>query len=291
MQDPAAPCARKRVLLLGATGTIGRATAAALTGRGHEVVCFVRPRAGVGGSADRGPRKAARRRIRPLRRRRRPRLARRRFSRRAFRRARLLPRLAHRRADGRLGDRPSGECECAGVLRGRRASAQFELLSALSACRGRCLAFQHAKLAFEKALIPLEPYLFHLPANRLLQVALGPGRARAAGETVRRLRRRRLTPWKPISDRRSRKFPCRLPRPPSRWNRVCRSAVPARRSRRSTRVSGCSRSSGSNAAVRRVPVALLDVHHCRPRRSRAGVARSWPQRRNSPASAATMRRN
>jgi divinyl chlorophyllide a 8-vinyl-reductase len=36
--------------VLGATGTIGRATTAALVRRGHEVVCFVRLRAGVGGS-------------------------------------------------------------------------------------------------------------------------------------------------------------------------------------------------------------------------------------------------
>ncbi|WP_428394903.1 NAD(P)H-binding protein [Lichenicoccus sp.] len=35
-----------RVCLLGATGTIGRATLRALLRRGHEVVCFVRPRAG-----------------------------------------------------------------------------------------------------------------------------------------------------------------------------------------------------------------------------------------------------
>jgi divinyl chlorophyllide a 8-vinyl-reductase len=41
---------RLRVLLLGATGTIGRATARALVRNGHEVVCLVRPRAGVGGA-------------------------------------------------------------------------------------------------------------------------------------------------------------------------------------------------------------------------------------------------
>ena len=41
---------RKRVLVLGATGAIGRATARALVGRGHDVVCFVRPKAGVGGA-------------------------------------------------------------------------------------------------------------------------------------------------------------------------------------------------------------------------------------------------
>jgi divinyl chlorophyllide a 8-vinyl-reductase len=35
-----------RVLVLGATGTIGRATVRALARRGHEVVCFVRPTAG-----------------------------------------------------------------------------------------------------------------------------------------------------------------------------------------------------------------------------------------------------
>ncbi len=40
----------RRVFVLGATGTIGRATVHALVARGHEVVCFVRPRAGVGGT-------------------------------------------------------------------------------------------------------------------------------------------------------------------------------------------------------------------------------------------------
>ncbi len=40
----------RRVLVLGGTGTIGRATVRALVARGHEVVCFVRPRAGAGGT-------------------------------------------------------------------------------------------------------------------------------------------------------------------------------------------------------------------------------------------------
>jgi divinyl chlorophyllide a 8-vinyl-reductase len=40
----------QRVFVLGATGTIGRATVRALVRHGHEVVCFVRPRAGVGGT-------------------------------------------------------------------------------------------------------------------------------------------------------------------------------------------------------------------------------------------------
>jgi divinyl chlorophyllide a 8-vinyl-reductase len=43
----------RRVFLLGATGTIGRATVRALVIRGHEVVCFIRPaRANGGAGAD-----------------------------------------------------------------------------------------------------------------------------------------------------------------------------------------------------------------------------------------------
>lgn len=40
----------RRLIVLGATGTIGVATVRALVQRGHEVVCFVRPRAGAGGA-------------------------------------------------------------------------------------------------------------------------------------------------------------------------------------------------------------------------------------------------
>ncbi len=42
--------APQRVFVIGATGTIGRATVRALVERGHEVVCFVRSRAGVKGA-------------------------------------------------------------------------------------------------------------------------------------------------------------------------------------------------------------------------------------------------
>lgn len=49
----------RRIFMLGASGTIGQATVRALVARGHEVVCFVRPRAGVGGAL--GPPELARR--------------------------------------------------------------------------------------------------------------------------------------------------------------------------------------------------------------------------------------
>lgn len=44
---------RRRILLLGATGTIGQAAARALVRRGHEVVCLIRTRAG--GKRNRSP--------------------------------------------------------------------------------------------------------------------------------------------------------------------------------------------------------------------------------------------
>ena len=54
MREPAQNHARgneppRRVFVLGATGTIGQATVRALVRRGHDVVCFVRAKAGVKG--------------------------------------------------------------------------------------------------------------------------------------------------------------------------------------------------------------------------------------------------
>jgi divinyl chlorophyllide a 8-vinyl-reductase len=83
---------RRRVMVLGATGTIGQATVQALLARGHDVVCFVRPRAGVGGAL--GPDQLAQRlagatlRYGDVT-----------ASRRALRRAGVVPGLAHRRAE------------------------------------------------------------------------------------------------------------------------------------------------------------------------------------------------
>jgi divinyl chlorophyllide a 8-vinyl-reductase len=41
---------QRRIFVLGATGTIGRASVQTLVRRGHDVVCFVRRRAGIGGA-------------------------------------------------------------------------------------------------------------------------------------------------------------------------------------------------------------------------------------------------
>jgi divinyl chlorophyllide a 8-vinyl-reductase len=143
----------RRVFVLGATGTIGRATVRALVRRGHEVVCLVRPRAGVGGTL--APDDSAR----------------------------LLEgavvRLGDVRSpaslvrDGFRGERFDALVSCLASRTGvpkdawaidhqahvqaleaaRRAGVgQVVLLSAICVQKPR-LAFQHAKLAFEKALV------------------------------------------------------------------------------------------------------------------------------------------
>lgn len=143
----------RRVLVLGATGTIGRAAVRALVRRGHDVVCLIRPRAGPGG-------KLAREES-----------------------ARLLEGATIRFgdaadaasliADGICGERFDAMVTCLASRTGAPkdawaidyqanlnalAAAQAAgvshvvLLSAICVQKPQ-LAFQHAKLAFEKALI------------------------------------------------------------------------------------------------------------------------------------------
>ncbi|MEQ8449970.1 MAG: NAD(P)H-binding protein [Nitratireductor sp.] len=139
--------------MLGATGTIGRATAAALVRRGHEVVCLVRPKAGPDKTVQ--PNEAAGR----------------------------LPGCEIRvgeaadphslRADGFRGEAFDAVVSCMASRSGRADDAwaidhrahldalaaaeesgvgQFVLLSAICVQKP-ALAFQHAKRAFEDALI------------------------------------------------------------------------------------------------------------------------------------------
>lgn len=151
--EPEPVPAPKRVFVLGATGTIGRAAVAALVARGHDVVCFLRPRAGVGGALT--PDKCAA----------------------------LLPGATLRfgdvtdpaslAADGVCGERFDALLSCLASRTGAPKDAWAidcqAHLDALTAARGAgvtqmvllsaicvqkpLLAFQHAKLAFEEALI------------------------------------------------------------------------------------------------------------------------------------------
>ncbi len=214
----------KKLLLLGATGTIGRATARALVARGHDVVCLRAAAAGVGGTMDAedAAKRAGRRRTSasatatdPAS------LAPRRLSRRALRRPGLLPRLAHRRAQGRLGDRSSRRIACAGRGARQPGVAHFVLLSAICVQKP-LLAFQQAKLAFERA-DRLGPDLFDRAADRVFKSLSRPGRAREAGQAVPGVRRRHAHRLQADQRRRS-----RPPISPTAWTtpRRCNRMLP-----------------------------------------------------------------
>jgi divinyl chlorophyllide a 8-vinyl-reductase len=143
----------RRIFMLGASGTIGQATVRALVARGHEVVCFVRPQAGVGGAL--GPQELARRLpgaelrfgevTNPSS------LARDGFAGERF--DVLMSCLASR--TGAPGDAWAIDHQAhvqALDLAQRSGVTQMVLLSAICVQKP-LLAFQQAKLAFEKALI------------------------------------------------------------------------------------------------------------------------------------------
>jgi divinyl chlorophyllide a 8-vinyl-reductase len=139
--------------MLGATGTIGRATARALLRRGHEVVCLVRPRAGVGGSlaAEDSARLLAGAEVRvgsvtdPAS-----------LAREGFRGERfdaLVSCLASRTGAPRDAWAIDHQAHLHALAAAQAAGVtQMVLLSAICVQKPM-LAFQHAKLAFERALI------------------------------------------------------------------------------------------------------------------------------------------
>ena len=143
----------KRVFMLGATGTIGRATLAALTQRGHQVVCFTRPRARRSGPFPLTEGSA--------------------WPPGASVRTGEVTDSASLERDGFRGERFDAIVSCMASRTGtpkdawaidHRAQVQaleaarkagvchFVLLSAICVQKPR-LAFQHAKLAFEKVLV------------------------------------------------------------------------------------------------------------------------------------------
>ena len=146
---PELPLRRRRVFLLGATGTIGRAALRALLARGWEVVCFGRDRAAAGAPGAAGQPEGARLR------------------------SGNVHSLESLLQDGLRGESFDAVLSCMAsrtgmpadawaidhdahlqVLAAARAAgiAHFVLLSAICVQKP-LLAFQHAKLAFERALI------------------------------------------------------------------------------------------------------------------------------------------
>jgi divinyl chlorophyllide a 8-vinyl-reductase len=143
----------KRVFMLGATGTIGRATVRELVRQGHEAICFVRPGAdGSGGSAsDEGVRALAGASVRFGDVRDHVSLARDGF--RGERFDAVLSCMASRTGSPKDAWEIDHRANVTALRAAREAGvSQFVLLSAICVQKP-ALAFQFAKLAFEKVLV------------------------------------------------------------------------------------------------------------------------------------------
>lgn len=248
----------QRVLLLGATGTIGQATARSLVRRGHEVVALVRPRSGVGG-------RLAQDDVR-----------------------RLLPGVEVRIADvqdpaslaldGLRGEhfdvlvsclasrsgapRDAWAVDHAAHVQSLRAAqgagvAHFVLLSAICVQKP-LLAFQQAKLAFER----------ELAASGLRYSIVRPTAFfKSLSGQVDRVRRGRpflvfgdgmLTACKPIADDDLGAYVAGCLDDPARWNRVLPIGGPGPAITPRDQAAMLARLLGRPVPLRQVPVRLLD---------------------------------
>ena len=235
-----------RVCLLGATGTIGRATRAALAGRGHEVTCFVRPRAGrVAGPGVRlvaigAPGALARDGFRGER-----------FD-------AVVSCMASRTGvpgdawavDHRLHLDVLAAAQAAGVGR-------FVLLSALCVQKP-LLAFQHAKLAFEAELAGSGiAYSIVRPTTYFKSLSGQVERVRR-GKPFLLFGDGRLTSCKPISDGDLAAYLAGCLEDERRWNRVLPIGGPGEAVTPREQGDGLFALLGRAPRFRSVPVALLD---------------------------------
>mgnify|MGYP006144920489 FL=1 len=252
------PPAGLRVLLLGATGTIGQATAQALRRQGHSVVCLVRPRSGVGGRLD------------------------------ASAAAALLPGCTVRTGDptqagsvlrdGLAGERFDALVTCMASRTGAPADAwaidagatqqavqaaqaggvpQMVMLSALCVQKP-LLAFQQAKLAAEKALI--ESGLNHsiVRPTAFFKSLSGQVERVRRGQPFLLMGDGRLTACKPVSDRDLGDFIAGCLTDPDRHRRVLPIGGPGPAITPREQGERLFELFGQKPRFRQVPVAVLD---------------------------------
>ncbi len=249
----------RRVLLAGATGTIGRATLRALLTRGHEVVCLVRPRAGPGGRL--GPEES-----------------RRLLAGASVRFAEVGDPVSLAR-DGLRGERFDALVSCMAsrtgvprdawavdhaahvrLLEAARAAgvSQMVLLSAICVQKPR-LAFQQAKLAFEKVLRESGlTYSIVRPTAFFKSVSGQIERVRS-GKPFLVFGDGRLTACKPISDDDLAAYLADCLDDERRWNRVLPIGGPGRALTPREQGEQLFALLGRPPVFREVPVALLDA--------------------------------
>jgi divinyl chlorophyllide a 8-vinyl-reductase len=241
----------RRVLLLGATGTIGRATAAALAARGHETVCVVRPGADPRRGLPAGVEVRAADVTDPAS-----------LAREGFRGERfdaLVSCLASRTGvprdawaiDHRAHLAALGTAKAAGVT-------QVVLLSAICVQKP-LLAFQRAKLAFEEELVASGlDYAIVRPTAFFKSLAGQVERVRA-GRPFLLFGDGTLTACKPISDRDLAAFLADCLDDPARLNRILPIGGPGEAITPRAQGEALFRLLGRPPRFRSVPVRMLDA--------------------------------
>jgi divinyl chlorophyllide a 8-vinyl-reductase len=236
-----------RVCLLGATGTIGRATLAALTRRGHAVVCFVRARpAGVDGADVRVVDLADPAAI-----------ARDGFGGERF--DAVLSCMASR--TGAPRDAWAVEYQAhANVLAAARAAGvgQFVLLSAICVQKPK-LAFQHAKLAFEAELVASGLTYSIVRATAFFKSLSGQVERVKRGAKFVMFGDGTLTACKPISDGDLAEYLVGCLQDEARWNRVLPIGGPGAAMTPREQGEALFALLGRAPQFRQVPVRLLDA--------------------------------
>ncbi len=250
---------RRRVFMLGATGTIGRATVRALLRRGHSVVCFVRPRAGVGGTLARedSAQLLAGATLRFGDVRDRSSLARDGFQGEPF--DALVSCLASR--TGAPGDAWAidHQAHLLALDAARHAGiTQFVLLSALCVQKP-LLAFQHAKLAFEQALIESGMTYSIVRPTAFFKSLSGQFERVRQGKPFLVFGDGTLTACKPISDSDLADYLADCLDDPGRCNRVLPIGGPGAAITPRQQAEHLFALLGRTPRIRHVPVGLLDV--------------------------------
>lgn len=250
---------RRQICLLGATGTIGRATADALVRHGHDVTCFVRPQTGVDGSSARAD---AGRLVEGV----------------TVKLVDLSDKTSVAR-DGFEGERFDAVVSCMASRTGAPKDAwavdhrahlnvleaaqragvdHFVLLSAICVQKP-LLAFQHAKLAFEAAL---------LGSGLRYSIVRPTAFFKSLSGQIERVRNGRpflifgdgaLTACKPISDRDLADFIAGCLADEGRWNRILPIGGPGEAITPRQQGEMLFGLLGRTPRFRSVPVAVLDV--------------------------------
>jgi divinyl chlorophyllide a 8-vinyl-reductase len=242
----------RRVLLLGATGTIGRATATALAARGNAVTCFVRP--APGGSPRRGLPESVDVRLGdptdPVS-----------LAEKGFRGQRfdaLVSCMASRTGAPSDAWAIDYRAHIDALETARRAGVGHVVLLSAICVQKPVLAFQRAKLAFEQALIESGLTYSIVRPTAFFKSLSGQVERVRAGRPFLVFGDGRLTACKPISDGDLADYIAGCLDEPSRMNRILPIGGPGDAQTPREQGEALFRLLGRPPRFRSVPVALLD---------------------------------